>query len=94
MQGRWEQAEKEWRECGEEWGKANWAVCLLYQGKLKEAREVLEELIEEGKSWPAVVFNLATVYELCGDGSRKLKTELAEKVAKTGVQLSVATFKV
>lgn len=50
--------------------------------------------MDDGKTWPGLVFNLATVYELCGDGSRGLKNDLTEKMAATGVQLSSATFKI
>lgn len=49
--------------------------------------------MDDGKAWPALVFNLATVYELCGDSSKQLKLQLAEKVAETGREMTAATFK-
>lgn len=41
----------------------------------------MESLVEEGHSFHALTFNLSTIYELCTDKSRALKTELTEKVA-------------
>ena len=46
-----------------------------------QARPLLERLVEEGLSFHALTFNLSTMYELCTDKSRVLKTELTEKVA-------------
>lgn len=41
--------------------------------------------MEEGHSFHALTFNLATVYELCTERSRAKKMEFAERVAeKTG----------
>ncbi|KAH8146474.1 uncharacterized protein LAJ45_09420 [Morchella importuna] len=66
--------------------KCNEAVCLLYTGRLEEARAVLEGLVDEGKVAAGGVFNLATVYELCSDASRGLKMGLAERVAGLGLR--------
>ncbi|KAI5788472.1 hypothetical protein EDC01DRAFT_167726 [Geopyxis carbonaria] len=101
VEGRWEEAVDEWAElaeaeaggAGAEMARCNWAVCELYQGKLKQARETLEGLIDEGIVFPGLVFNLATIYELCGDGSKKLKLQLAEKVAATGREMTNVSFK-
>ena len=46
-----------------------------------QAYELLTSLIDDGYSFHALTFNLATVYELCTERSRAKKMELAEKVA-------------
>ncbi|OJK05229.1 hypothetical protein ASPACDRAFT_38800 [Aspergillus aculeatus ATCC 16872] len=63
----------------------NLAVCLLYTGRLNEAREVLESLIQKEHSFPSLVYNLSTIYELCSEKAGKLKTDLVETVAKQPV---------
>ncbi|KAL2810642.1 hypothetical protein BJX63DRAFT_305579 [Aspergillus granulosus] len=60
----------------------NLAVCLLYTGQLNEARHVLESLVQAQHSFSSLVFNLATVYELCSDKSIQLKTGLVEAIAE------------
>ena len=42
---------------------------------------MLEDLLDTGKSFHALTFNLSTIYELCTDRSRMLKVQLVEKVA-------------
>ena len=59
----------------------NLAVCLLYTGRMSEAREIFETLIQEGNAFHALTFNLCTIYELCTDRSRAAKIGLADKVA-------------
>ncbi|MCJ1391315.1 hypothetical protein MMC18_004178 [Xylographa bjoerkii] len=59
----------------------NLAVCLIYAGCLVEARPLLEELVDGGHTFQTLLFNLATVYELCSEKARGLKMELAGKVA-------------
>ena len=59
----------------------NLAVCALYTGRMAEARELLEVLVERGIGARSLLFNLTTVYELCTEKSRALKEELAERVA-------------
>ena len=49
---------------------------------LWQTSQLLTELIEEGHSFHALTFNLATVYELCTERSRAKKIELADKVAE------------
>ncbi|CZR61828.1 uncharacterized protein PAC_11725 [Phialocephala subalpina] len=61
--------------------KQNLGVCLLYLGKMDEARKILETLTDERNSFHALTFNLSTIYELCTERSRALKIGLAEKVA-------------
>ena len=48
---------------------------------IRQARSLLEKLVDEGHSFHALTFNLSTMYELCTDKARALKTELTEKVA-------------
>ena len=74
--------------------KSNQAVIALYAGQLPEARALLEELVEEtkkpsssrgaegGMPPTALLFNLATCYELLTDRARALKVGLAERVAQ------------
>lgn len=59
----------------------NLAVCLLYSGKVTDARRLLEELVADGHSFHTLTFNLSTVYELCTERSRDWKMRLAEKIA-------------
>ncbi|RAK99735.1 uncharacterized protein BO80DRAFT_358182 [Aspergillus ibericus CBS 121593] len=91
--GRYDDAVVEWRALignenqrpDEAMISQNLAVCLLYTGRLNEAREVLESLVQANHSFSSLVFNLSTVYELCSDKSAKLKTDLVETVAKQPV---------
>ncbi|KAL4873459.1 hypothetical protein BDV12DRAFT_78464 [Aspergillus spectabilis] len=77
----------------------NLAVCLLYTGQLSEARQVLESLVQTQHSFSSLVFNLATVYELCSDKAVQLKQDLVEAIAKqpvsghTNLDRSNADFK-
>lgn len=61
----------------------NLAVCLLYTGRMKEAREALEKAVADNAEPPfqSLLFNLCTVYELCTERNRDLKMKLVEKVA-------------
>ncbi|CAG9946587.1 unnamed protein product [Clonostachys rosea f. rosea IK726] len=76
----------------------NAAVCLLYLGRLQESRDVLEGLIGKGLSSHTLLFNLSTVYELCTEKHRNMKTKLAERVAAfdetpSGWEKTTADFK-
>ena len=62
--------------------RQNLAVCLLYTGKMNETRAQLEALVEEGYTFRALTFNLATVYELSTERSREKKVELARRVGE------------
>jgi hypothetical protein len=53
----------------------------------------LEELVDDGSTFPSLIFNLATIYELCGDNAKVLKMGLAEKVAAHGRELTNPSFK-
>lgn len=59
----------------------NLAVCLLYQGQLAKARDVLESLIASGHSFHSLTFNLATLYELSTERAKDKKLHLAERLA-------------
>ncbi|KAI1214167.1 uncharacterized protein F4807DRAFT_117305 [Annulohypoxylon truncatum] len=59
----------------------NLAVCLLYTGKMAEARDILEGLVDAGDTSHTLLFNLTTMYELCTDRHKNLKMKLAERVA-------------
>ncbi|KAJ5211740.1 uncharacterized protein N7498_003386 [Penicillium cinerascens] len=63
----------------------NLAVCLLYTGKLNEARELLESQISANHSFGSLIFNLSTIYELCSDGAGQLKAQLAGTIANQPV---------
>ncbi|KAL2170483.1 hypothetical protein VTG60DRAFT_4864 [Thermothelomyces hinnuleus] len=86
--GEYEAALEKWRalreQVGDEMVGVNLAVCLLYVGKMQEGRELLEQLVDSGRSSHTLLFNLSTMYELCTDRSRALKARLAEKVAAVG----------
>ena len=81
----------------------NQAVTALYQGRLSEARDLLEDLVNQadtvGAAGSAQLLNLAMVYELATDRGRALKMALAEKVAgregdgKSGWERGMADFK-
>jgi len=92
-EGRWAEAAERWGKTDGEMERCNAAVCMIYEGKLSEARQGLEQLVDDAKVFPGMVFNLATVYELCGDRSKVLKMQLAEKVAKTGKEMTNTVFK-
>ncbi|OJD32442.1 tetratricopeptide repeat protein 15 [Diplodia corticola] len=63
----------------------NRAVCLLYVGRIADARALLEDLIDHGENssyaFHALTFNLSTIYELCTERSRERKLELVDKVS-------------
>ncbi|KFY05672.1 hypothetical protein V492_08369, partial [Pseudogymnoascus sp. VKM F-4246] len=75
----WEQLAE--RDGGNEMYAQNLAVCMLYSGQIDEAKDMLEDLLDKGKSFHALTFNLSTIYELCTDRSRQLKLQLVERVA-------------
>lgn len=72
----------------------NLAVCLFYVGKVDETMELLEGLVERGRTFHALTFNLATVYELCSEKGRERKGELVERVAgRAGGERGTGGFK-
>jgi Flp pilus assembly protein TadD len=77
----------------------NLAVCLLYTGRIPDARALLNELVDESPPFHSLVLNLSTVYELCTERNKEQKVALAEKLAGrkegggVGWELSNAEFK-
>ncbi|KAJ5891970.1 uncharacterized protein N7473_008198 [Penicillium subrubescens] len=87
-EGRYQDAVTEWRALHENTQRTdgalvgqNLAVCLLYSGKVDEARQLLEAQISANHSFGSLIFNLSTVYELCSDSAGKLKGQLAATIA-------------
>ncbi|RPB22814.1 hypothetical protein L211DRAFT_788084, partial [Terfezia boudieri ATCC MYA-4762] len=64
----------------------NLAVSLVYTGRLSQARDILEDLLEEGNAFFALTFNLCTLWELVTDGdvTKDKKRDVAEKVLAAG----------
>ncbi|KAG0212055.1 hypothetical protein BGX28_006953 [Mortierella sp. GBA30] len=77
----------------------NLAVCELYAGQLNEAIPRIEKLMfayptSAGTS-EALVFNMATLYELRTEGSLRRKRQMMVEVAKwAGDQFNVSMFKI
>lgn len=84
-EARYEDAINEWKDLTStpknDIATQNLAVCLLYTNHLDEAHALLDSLIDKGRSFHALTFNLATVYELRTEKARARKGELAERVA-------------
>ena len=61
----------------------NLALCKLYTGNVLESRAALTRLVDSGHTplFPALLFNLCTLCELCSERSRELKVALAERLA-------------
>lgn len=51
------------------------------QTNIEQARDIMEATVGNGTAFPALTFNLSTIYELSTDRSRGLKTQLVDKVA-------------
>ena len=83
-------ADGQYSESAEEWKALppsdvvtqNLAVCLFYTGKVDETAELLDTLVEKGRGFHALTFNLATVYELCSEKGKAKKGEMADRVAQ------------
>jgi tetratricopeptide (TPR) repeat protein len=60
---------------------SNLAVGLLYTGRIAQARQVFEELVQNVPTFPGLLFNLGTVYELCTEQALQRKTEIIDIVA-------------
>ncbi|KAH3973292.1 hypothetical protein HBI26_105060 [Parastagonospora nodorum] len=77
----------------------NLAVCLVYTGRISEAKTVLETLVDQSAPFHSMVFNLSTVYELCTERNRDRKMSLAGKLAARkdgggmGWEMSASEFK-
>ena len=59
----------------------NLGVCLLYTGRIAEARSMLGALVDAGPAFYSAVFNLSTVFELCSERNRDMKMGVAEMLA-------------
>ncbi|KKY28593.1 hypothetical protein UCRPC4_g00398 [Phaeomoniella chlamydospora] len=89
-EGRWEEAVQLWKTMLAKPGKTdehiivkqNLAVALLYTGRLPEARKMLEDLVDSGRGFQSLTFNLATIYELSTTNAHASKRGLAARVAK------------
>ena len=60
---------------------SNLAVGLLYTGRIAQARQLFETMIQTSPVFPGVLFNLGTVYELCTEQAIQRKTDLVNTVA-------------
>ena len=81
--GRYADAAEEWKALpSSDLATQNLAVCLLYTGKVDETLELLDQLVEKQRSFYALTFNLATVYELCSEKGKQRKEDLVERVSK------------
>lgn len=60
---------------------SNMAVGLLYTGHIASARDVLEAVAEKQPAFGGLLFNLATVYELCSDRATERKTGLVRSMS-------------
>jgi len=61
--------------------RQNLAVCQLYNCEIDQSQEVLEDILTDSREiFQAILFNLATIYELSAENSQALKTSLAERV--------------
>ncbi|SPO04034.1 uncharacterized protein DNG_06717 [Cephalotrichum gorgonifer] len=79
---RWRALREDEEDEGGEMVGMNMAVCLLYLGRMEEARSLLEDLVGKGFSSRTLLSNLATIYELCTErGKKALKLELVDRVA-------------
>ncbi|KXT10882.1 hypothetical protein AC579_9851 [Pseudocercospora musae] len=84
--GDYEHAVRSWQSLlthspGHEMFALNAAVSLLYTGHITSARDVLEHLAHHLPMFPTLLFNLATVYELCTERAAERKTSLAMQAA-------------
>ncbi|EXJ91689.1 hypothetical protein A1O3_00239 [Capronia epimyces CBS 606.96] len=87
-EGRYDVASQKLSECESEADlaltalvKQNLAVAYLYKGEVRKARQMLEELVDDGHSFQTLTINLATVYDLSSDRARDLKMAMISKIA-------------
>jgi Flp pilus assembly protein TadD len=77
----------------------NLAVCLVYTGRIADAKDILSNLVDEHPAFHSMVFNLSTVYELCTERNRDKKAALAAQLATrkdgggVGWEMSASDFK-
>lgn len=83
-EGRYADAVEEWKALpASDVATQNLAVCLFYTGKVEATLDLLDGLVEKGRSFQALTFNLATVYEICSERGRERKGELVGRVARS-----------
>ena len=82
-EGRYTDAVEEWKALPKsDLATQNLAICLFYCGRVEETVNLLDGLVEKGRSFHALTFNLATVYELCSERGMERKGKLVGRVAK------------
>jgi tetratricopeptide (TPR) repeat protein len=59
----------------------NAAVSLLYTGHIRSTRDALEDISQRLPMFPALLFNLSTVYELCTERAAEKKNNLVQASA-------------
>ena len=59
----------------------NLAVGLLYTGQIAQAKNLLEYLVQREPAFPGLLFNIATVYELCTERTMDRKAALVDSLA-------------
>ena len=81
--GRYADAVQQWKNSpSSDLATQNLAVCLFYTGNVDETLELLTQLVEHGRSYHALTFNLATMYELCSERASQEKEDLIKRVSK------------
>ena len=60
---------------------SNLAVGLLYTSKLAQAQRILEDLTQNTPTFPGLLFNVGTIYELCTEQALERKTATVSLVA-------------
>ena len=84
--GNFSEATQKWQSLNDEDSEnalfaSNLAVGLLYTGKISQARRTFEQIAEELPTFPGMLFNLGTVYELCTEHALERKNDLVGRVA-------------
>ena len=81
--GRYADATEQWRALqSSDLTTQNLAVSFFYIGMVDETLELLDQLLKKGRTFHALTFNLATVYELCSEKGSQRKEDLVERVCK------------
>ena len=82
--GRYADAAEQWKALpSSDLVTQNLAICLFYTGKVYETLELLDQLVGKGRTFHALTFNLATVYELCSENGSQRKEDLVGRVCKS-----------
>jgi tetratricopeptide (TPR) repeat protein len=64
----------------------NAAVSMLYMGHIRSTRDALEDIAQRLPMFPALLFNLSTVYELCSERAAERKSNLVQASATRNPQ--------